>query len=344
MFFFLKKINSLFIVLLFWANGFAQNNNQIIFDNYEWNFGTIEEVDGSVSHTFILMNNSKKDVTISKIIPSCSCISTNYSHEIIQPGKIGEIDVTFTPSGSVGETFRSLEVFDNEGVCIGVLEIKTFVNPSNRSIQERYFYTLSDFVYASRININFGYLFKNQQITKSFYLANSSSNDISISIDKSQNKYLKIEYPKVLKPNDEKPVSITYLLSDDNFYSTFVDTFYIFINNKKALLPITTKALALKKYDSIPNPPMMRTYPSIGKLNGKKIKSGEIEIYNDGNSNLEIYQVEIPNNAKTNLIVGTIIKPHEKFIVKCEVLNDNEYQINIFTNDLIRPYKELIFK
>lgn len=224
---------------------------------------------------------------------------------------------------------------------MGVLEITANVIPANRSIQERFYYSIADMVYASRMNIPFGYVYKGASITKTFYLANSSTKNIEIKIETNNNQYLTVDYPKEIKPNGEQPVNITYSApSDKEVYATLTDTLYIYVNGNKTRMNATTKALFVKELDAKSVQPSMRTYPSAAECNDGK---GEITIYNDGEADLEIYQVEIPPNVKTNLQAGLLIKPNESFIVKISLKNGEKATLNIFTNDTLRPYKELIF-
>ncbi|MBO4603621.1 MAG: DUF1573 domain-containing protein, partial [Salinivirgaceae bacterium] len=123
----------------------AQNDASVpVFDTYEWDFGTISEADGPVSHAFHLLNNSNRNVAISRAIPGCSCINADFLSTPVEPGKMTDVVVTYSPSGAVGDTYRTIEIVDTEGRSLGTLSTKANVVPADRSIQERYFYTLAD--------------------------------------------------------------------------------------------------------------------------------------------------------------------------------------------------------
>lgn len=335
----LKGIITTALAILYSA-ATAQDSG-VVFDQYQFNFGTVYEEEGSVYHIFMFRNDGNEAVSMAFANPSCKCITANFSKNKVMPGGTGEVEITFSPSGSMGETFRSVELVNSKNQLMGVLEITANVIPANRSIQERFYYSIADMVYASRMNIPFGYVYKGESITKSFYLANASSKNIEIKIETSNNQYLTVDYPHEIKPNDETPVNITYSApSDNDFFATLVDTLYIYVNGNKTRMNATTKALFVKALDTTSLQPSMRTYPSAAECKEGK---GEITIYNDGKADLEIYQVEIPPNVNTNLQAGILIKPNQSFIVKISLKNREKATLNIFTNDTLRPYKELIF-
>jgi len=100
----------------------------VTFDAYEWDFGTIDAVDGTVCHTFTFRNTSKSDVQIKKSIPSCECIKAVYPATIVKPGDVAKVMVAFSPSGASGKTYRSVELVDGDGNTLGSLTTKAVVN------------------------------------------------------------------------------------------------------------------------------------------------------------------------------------------------------------------------
>ncbi len=101
--------------------------NAVSFDAYEWDFGTVGADKGAVCHTFILKNNTKKNVKIGKQIPGCECIRAHYTGDVILPGTTAEVMVVFNPSESVGRNYRNVELLDAEGNTLGALSTKALV-------------------------------------------------------------------------------------------------------------------------------------------------------------------------------------------------------------------------
>ena len=96
------------------------------FDTYEWDFGTIYASKGAVSHTFLLKNDSPIPVIISRQVGSCECIQAHYSNEATDPGCTSTVLVTLSPN-AIGETYRHIELIDQNGKSLGALEVKANV-------------------------------------------------------------------------------------------------------------------------------------------------------------------------------------------------------------------------
>ncbi len=125
-----RTITFLLCVLLS-ATMQAQQKNNVKFDTYEWDFGTIQAADGALCHTFTLRNQTKSAVSIGKDIPSCECIKAFYPTTSIQPGGTAEVMVVFSPIAQRGKTYRSIELLDGNGKTLGALSIKAMVNDAS---------------------------------------------------------------------------------------------------------------------------------------------------------------------------------------------------------------------
>lgn len=77
------------IILSVLVGGFAE------FDKTVCDFGTFSIKDGPQSCVFTVRNNGTDDMCIFSVTTSCSCIRTAWTREIIKPGQIGEIQVTY---------------------------------------------------------------------------------------------------------------------------------------------------------------------------------------------------------------------------------------------------------
>lgn len=333
------------------------------FDHYEWDFGEIEETEGTVSHNFRLKNEGNTPLYITRAIPSCTCITAQLPQGAILPGKEGEVEVSFSPSGAVGETFRSVELTDQEGRLIGTLSIRADVTPIDRSIQERYFYTLGDMLYANLTRVPFGYIYPGDTVRKTVFLANASRETMHIETRKSSKRpvadnasmeWLQVLCPDSIGPGEELPMTLSYSIAEDSpLMATLHDTLQLWIDGRKALIPITTSAICLQRLTPSNEAPSLRTYPSAGRLmpvNDQLV--AEIEIHNDGQGPLKILKIEtpegveaqmdlnpIPAGGQTMLRVTSPKKPNAT-----EASAKTNFRITIFTNDLKRQYREIEIK
>ena len=79
-----------------------------------FNFGKIKEMDGKVSHTFILCNRSKSLITIENVATGCSCVSFEYSKEPIKPGDKRQLVVTYNPAYRPGFFSKEIVILSNK--------------------------------------------------------------------------------------------------------------------------------------------------------------------------------------------------------------------------------------
>lgn len=78
-----------------------------------YDFGTIKEADGKVSHTFIVNNEGNAPLVMTRVIASCGCTTPEWTKEPIAPGKKGEVKVTYNPEGRPGMFAKTISVYSN---------------------------------------------------------------------------------------------------------------------------------------------------------------------------------------------------------------------------------------
>ena len=124
-----KTLISLFCALCLIAATDAQSKKSpIVFDSYEWDFGTVESAEGTVCHTFTFKNNSKEAVKIDRDIPSCECVRAFYDDATVAPGAEATVMITFNPKKENGKSNRRVELIDKDGNTLASLSVKATVN------------------------------------------------------------------------------------------------------------------------------------------------------------------------------------------------------------------------
>ena len=90
----------------------------------EHDFGVFKESDGDVSHVFVVKNEGKSPLVITRVISSCGCTTPTFNKEPIAPGKSGEIKVVYNPTGRVYPFVKTVSVYSNGKKGPLVLTIK----------------------------------------------------------------------------------------------------------------------------------------------------------------------------------------------------------------------------
>ena len=148
-----KIILSLFCALGLLAASDAQTKKSpIVFDTYEWDFGTVEAAEGTVSHTFTFTNTSKEAVKIDRDIPSCKCVRAFYDDVVVEPGQKAEVMVSFSPKEENGKGHRRVELIDRDGNTLASLSVTADVKHTEggNDLERNYPYRDYTLSYAER--------------------------------------------------------------------------------------------------------------------------------------------------------------------------------------------------
>ena len=148
-----KTLISLFCAICLISAIDAQTKKSpIVFDTYEWDFGTVESAEGTVCHTFTFKNNSKETVKIDRDIPSCECVRAFYDDITVEPGAEATVMISFNPKKENGKSNRRVELIDKDGNTLASLSVKANVNQTvgGNDLDRNYPYRDHTLTYAER--------------------------------------------------------------------------------------------------------------------------------------------------------------------------------------------------
>ncbi len=108
----------------------AKKGAMIEFKETTYNFGTIPEKKGVVSHEFVFTNAGDKPLVIIDATAECGCTTPEYPQAPIQPGNTGIIKVTYNPLGRPGGFTKRVTVKTNGKPRKSFIYVKGVVNPN----------------------------------------------------------------------------------------------------------------------------------------------------------------------------------------------------------------------
>lgn len=126
----MKKVVFLLVTLFFSLgvalaqNGKKDNGAVISAEKTEFDFGTIKEVNGPVSHVFVIKNVGTAPLVITRVNAACGCTKPEFSTEPIAPGKESKIKVTYNPAGRPGQFVKTVAVYSNGKDGAFTLQVK----------------------------------------------------------------------------------------------------------------------------------------------------------------------------------------------------------------------------
>lgn len=108
----------------------AKGKAAIKFAEDVYNFGTIPEKKGVVTHEFTFTNTGDAPLVIVDAHAECGCTTPEYPKAPVMPGKTGKIKVTYNPLGRPGSFTKSVTIKSNGKPKKAVIYIKGIVNPN----------------------------------------------------------------------------------------------------------------------------------------------------------------------------------------------------------------------
>lgn len=103
-----------FLMLATALTASAKDNAVIKMSERNWEFGTVHENGGPVSHEFEFVNTGTAPLVIISANASCGCTRPSYPQEPVKPGKKGKIKVTYLPQGRPGTFEKNVKVRTND--------------------------------------------------------------------------------------------------------------------------------------------------------------------------------------------------------------------------------------
>lgn len=127
----MKKLLFIAVALIMALNVAAQEKQVVEFTENTYDFGTVKEEDGKVSHVFTFTNISQAPITVTNVRASCGCTTPNWSRQPVMPGEQGVVTATYSAAGRPGNFHKSITVTLSNGTenFTVVLYIKGQVTP-----------------------------------------------------------------------------------------------------------------------------------------------------------------------------------------------------------------------
>ncbi|MBN2481983.1 MAG: DUF1573 domain-containing protein [Bacteroidales bacterium] len=208
-----------------------QNRATITFAEKEFNFGTFRESDGTVSHTFLFMNDGDLPLIINNVISSCDCTVSDWPREPVIPGQAGMIRVHYDPEGRPGSFTRAVVVNSNAETPVVNLVVRGVVIPVAR-IEEVYQYKIGD-LRLETIYAAFGEIYKGNTGKQMIGVYNASDDAVlHINFPDLPAHIRAAVDPEILEPLQEGIIELEYLTGELDDWDFVVDRLAVNLNGK----------------------------------------------------------------------------------------------------------------
>jgi len=216
----------------------------IKFEERVYNFGTILEKNGKVSHTFVFQNNGKEPVVINDIYSTCGCIGKAHSKEPVKPGTKGKITVTFDPYYKSGFFSKEIVVYSNNTQNYNRIWVEGNITPTEHPIEDDYPYNFGSGLYLRLKVMAFGYAKPGETKQMELHYANATNKEMTLNFVVKDNKQgLKFSSPGKIGPKAKGVVNFSYTMQVAG-HNDVVFIVYPYVNNKKLADNLEVKILS----------------------------------------------------------------------------------------------------
>jgi hypothetical protein len=350
-----------FILLVFvfvGMNAGAQQTKSLQFREEIFDFGTVNEDGGPVTHEFVFTNTSGRPVKILTVHASCGCTTPAWSKETIAPGKTGFIQASYNPKGRPGYFNKSLTVTTDLEQSQLILQIKGQVGASTAA-------TLSDYS-ASNGNwklkagsFNMGKVYKRDEfIVKEFQIANGGTKDITFTGKVVSPAYIKVDVvPKIIAPGAKGNIKVSYNGKLKNQYGFQSDN--VEIHTDDEVSPVKSFSVYATLEDYFPplsneelakSPQLQLSIGSLdfGRINTNASATREIPFTNTGKKELIIKSLQGNCTCIETSASKRSVKPGETSSIKIKFSPQDrsgtqQKAVTVYSNDPKNPVQRITF-
>jgi hypothetical protein len=291
-----------FLLVMVSVAAWAQVTKPLQFREESFDFGTIEEDKGPVTHEFVFTNATDRPIKILSVRASCGCTTPDWTREAVMPGKTGFIQAQFNPASRPGFFNKTLTVttdFDSNPV---VLQIKGQVNTQEAALKTEYNIAMGSWK-LKNISFNLGKVFlKDEFVVREYRFMNTGDNPVTYAGRFDGPAHIKVEIdPKTVAPGEVGSIRISYNGKIKNQYGFQSDN--IIVHTDDAAQPDKTftvlatleeffPALTPAELAKAARMTLSATTLDLGRMPQNQERSQKITVTNTGKSVLNLRSIQ----------------------------------------------------
>ena len=237
------------IIILLASNIFLQRleaqtpSTDILFEERVYNFGTIKEEKGKVSHTFVFQNKGKTPILLNDVNSACGCIGKLATKGPVKPGEKGKVTITFDPSYKSGFFSKEIVVLSNNGENYNRIWVEGVIEAAEHPLEEEYPYNFGNGLYLRLKVMAFGYLKPGETRKMKLHYANGTNKEMILNFNVAGNMQgLQFTNPGKIAPKAKGVVEFTYTMPPSSGKDESI-TVYPYVNTKKLTETVEVRAL-----------------------------------------------------------------------------------------------------
>jgi hypothetical protein len=329
------------------------------FDNAQWTFGDIREIDGSVSHNFSLTNTSSSPIAIDRVTASCGCTTPEYPKTPISPGAKAQIKVTFNPHQLPGEFTKTISVISGGGKYRDFLSISGRVIPRPKTIEEEFPFDMGRGFRVANNLLTFRSVSQGRSAQMTVDYINTTDKTVKLDFKHEEGSgIVSVFAPDSIGAKGRGTIVFTYDLSERQLYGQIHDVTRPVIDGVQATKTIYSTMTGIDNFtgvdmDSAPRFFIDTSFHDFGRVPRRSMPHVfRMTASNEGATMLHIRGVEVPDGLMCTLREGMKIAPGEQLPFEIVLFTtrfataasgDKEVResIRLVVNDPLRPSREI---
>ncbi len=336
-------------------NLYATDVPTLTFADTVWNFGSIKESGGKVSHTFVCRNTSSQPVVIVDVAASCGCTVPDYSRKPIMPGEQSTIKVTYDPTDRPGTFAKSLTVYGAGRRLLAELQIKGNVIERERTVEELYPFDMGGGLRFDANYTAFSYIYLDRISQASIGYANTSDRPINITLTpRRQSGFLLLTAPSTIAAGAKGKIAVSYNIpSSSGRYGTIEDELAVTVDGVKSRYPVATHGTVVDNPDDMSDISAPESFITKNIIKFETLKHSQSKqtrtfiLENNGNAPLVVRKVECGGGVECSLRAGQSIAAGAKVQAEVAIFPQRlDYgafstYVVVVTNDPVRPMRRV---
>jgi hypothetical protein len=319
------------------------------------NFGSVNEEQGVLSHTFKFVNLGPEYFVIEDIDPSCGCITPDYPTDTIHAGAKGEITLYIDLVNHPGLFNQKVTIKGNASKAPIHLYVQGYVTPSPQPLPE--WERTSSFkyntIYLQKNYANFGVITTKGPVSMEIPVYNSGNQTIALQTEKLKlPAYVKvILLPTKIESKQRGVIKISLNTKDIPALGYFAESVEVLFVSGSVVtkIPLVLTATIKDSYTpaeaaSVVGPKIQldKTFIDLGSIKTNVKNTTEIRITNTGASELTIRSIRTSCSCVEAFSDKVTLKPGAYTIMKIvfdtnDRLGAEEKIVTVFSTDASNP-------
>ncbi|MDD3107721.1 MAG: DUF1573 domain-containing protein [Alistipes sp.] len=337
------------------VSSLCAQNMPLHFEQTIWNFGTLREEAGKVSHRFAFRNEGSVPVVIERVEVSCGCTTPEFSREPVRPKASGFLTITYDPKGRPGTFRKEVTVWCNGGGK-RVLTLTGEVTPDPAAVAD-YYPIQAGVLRLSSEELNLGYVPRDAAKAGAIELYNQTEQRVKIEVRYEDRKPFFEATLTVaqLAPKQKGAIILHYNMQNQDVWGIQEQKFTLVVNGQPLPKPLSVTGVVTEDFSQMDAEAMAQApralfsaqYYHFGNQRAGVELRQSFTLTNEGKTPLIFRDMSIGSRISTTLDPDHPLAPGAKLTFEVR-LSTRDAKIGklmdrmiLITNDPSRPMREI---